>query len=184
VLDVCAGTADIAIAVAQRGGRAVALDFALPMLEVGRRKARTRDVAFVEADALALPFQNDTFDAATIGFGLRNIAAAAGQTSAIAALLSEMARVVRPGGRVVSLETSRPPSEIVRCGYHVYLRLAVALSPLLSEGPAYRYLLRTVRTFPSAGQVADLFRAAGLTDVDYTGLVFEAAAIHTGRVPE
>ncbi len=183
VLDVCAGTADIAIAAARRGSKAVALDFSLPMLRLGRRKARGLPVAFVEADALRLPFCDDTFCAATIGFSLRNIAAPTGDMASIAALISELSRVVRPGGWVVSLETSQPPSRIARSAYHAYLRLAVALSPLLSEGGAYRYLLRTVTEFPPADRVADLFRAAGLRDVGYTHLLLGAAAVHTGRAP-
>jgi demethylmenaquinone methyltransferase/2-methoxy-6-polyprenyl-1,4-benzoquinol methylase len=122
------------------------------------------------------------FDAAAIGFSLRNIAAPTDNLSSVVELLEEMARVVRRGGWVVSLETSQPKSGVLRTVYHAYVRFAVSLAPLLSEGAAYRYLLRTVLRFPPADGVAELFRAAGLEEVSYTNLLFGAAAIHVGRV--
>jgi len=175
-LDVCCGTGDIALALVHLGASAVALDFSPPMLAVARRKARGHPVAFLQADALSLPFPDNTFDAAAVGFSLRNVAS-------IPRLLSEMARVVRPGGWIVSLETSQPPSRALRAIYRAYLELVSSLTPLLSEGAAYRYLLRTILAFPPAGQIAQQFRAAGLADVSFTPLLFGAAALHTGRVP-
>jgi len=174
-LDVCAGTGDIALALARRGARAVALDFARPMLLLGQRKARDLPVFLVEGDALNLPFPDDNFDAAATGFSLRNVAS-------LPRLLSELARVVRPGGWVVSLETSQPPSPIVRAIYRAYLELAISLTPLLSEGSAYRYLANTIVAFPPAEKIADLFREAGLHEVSFARLMFGAVAIHYGQV--
>jgi demethylmenaquinone methyltransferase/2-methoxy-6-polyprenyl-1,4-benzoquinol methylase len=175
-LDLCCGTADIALALTRRRARAAALDFSRPMLDVGRRKSRGQPISFLQADALSLPFPDDTFHAAAIGFSLRSVAS-------IPRLLAEMARVVRPGGWIVSLETSQPPSRLLRAIYRVYLAAAVAPAPLLPGGSAYRYLLRTILAFSPAERIADLFRAAGLTGVSYRLLLFGAAAIHTGRVP-
>lgn len=175
-LDVCAGTADIALALADLAGSAVALDFSAPMLALARRKAAGRPVTLVQADALHLPFLDGTFHAAAVGFSLRNVAS-------VPRLLSEMARVVRPGGWVVSLETSQPTCAALRALYRAYLEIMVLLSTVLSEGPAYRHLLRTIIAFPPADRVADLFRRAGLRDVSYRLLAFGAAALHAGRVP-
>lgn len=174
-LDVCAGTADIAIALARAEARAVALDFSGDMLAIGRAKASGHTVACVEGDALHLPFPDDAFEAAAIGFSLRNVAS-------LPTLLGEMARVVRPGGWVVSLETSRPPVRAVRAVYHAYLRLAAALAPVLSDGQAYRYLADTIIAFLPAEEVAELFRAAGLREVSFKRLLFGAVAIHLGQV--
>jgi demethylmenaquinone methyltransferase/2-methoxy-6-polyprenyl-1,4-benzoquinol methylase len=175
-LDVCAGTADIALALTRLDARAVALDFCAPMLALARRKAVRRPVAFLQADALSLPLADNTFHAAAVGFSLRNV-------SSIPDLLAEMTRVVRPGGWVVSLETSQPTSAVIRAFYRAYLEIMVLLSAPLSEGPAYRYFLSTIIAFPPADRVADLFRAAGLRDVSCTLLTFGAAALHAGRVP-
>lgn len=175
VLDVCAGTADIALAAAAHGARAVALDFSPEMVAIGVAKARGKPVAFVRGDALDLPFRDGSFDAAAVGFSLRNVAS-------VPQLLREMRRVVRPGGRVVSLETSQPRCRAVRALYHLYLRCAVSLAPLVSEGPAYRYLAGTIFAFAGSEEIAALFRAAGLRDVGFTALALGAVALHVGRV--
>jgi demethylmenaquinone methyltransferase/2-methoxy-6-polyprenyl-1,4-benzoquinol methylase len=182
LLDVCAGTADIAIAVGRLGGGAVALDFSRPMLDIGRRKARGLRVMFAEGDALSLPFRGDMFDAAAIGFSLRNLSAPGGDLAAVLRALREMARVVRTNGWVVALETSQPRARVARAAYHQYVRGAVAFAPLLSERAAYQHLLKTVVAFPGAEEVADLFRTAGLVDVSYTRMLLGAAALHVGRV--
>jgi len=174
-LDVCAGSADIALALERRGARVVALDFSREMLLVARRKVRDRPIWIVEGDALQLPFPNRTFDAAAVGFSLRNI-------ESLPRLLAEMARVVRPGGWVVSLETSQPPARALRLIYHAYLRLAISFTPLLSHGSAYRYLARSIFVFPPAEEIAQAFRAAGLRQVSFTRLLFGVVAIHRGQV--
>jgi demethylmenaquinone methyltransferase/2-methoxy-6-polyprenyl-1,4-benzoquinol methylase len=174
-LDVCAGTGDIALAMARRGARVAALDFSAEMLAIAREKARGRPIFLVQADALDLPFADHVFDAAAVGFSLRNVAS-------LPRLVAEMARVVRPGGWVVSLETSQPPSLVMRASYRAYLRAAISLAPLLSEGSAYRYLADTIGAFPPAEEIAEAFRAAGLRQVRFQRLLFGVVAIHAGQV--
>jgi len=175
-LDVCAGTGDIALSLARRGARVIAVDFSRPMLHLARQKSAGLPISFVLANALALPFADGRFEAAVAGFSLRNVAS-------VPRLLAEMARVVRPGGRVVSLETSQPRSRLVRLLYRVYLEAAIAAASLFSERAAYRYLLRTIVAFPPAHRVADLLRRAGLVEVTTHPLLLGAAALHTGRRP-
>jgi demethylmenaquinone methyltransferase / 2-methoxy-6-polyprenyl-1,4-benzoquinol methylase len=177
VLDVAAGTGELSLALTARGARVVALDFAPPMIAAGRARTQGRAVHYVQGDALALPFPDATFAAATIGFTLRNVASRA-------QLFSEMTRVVRPGGYVVSLETSQPPSRLLRAAYHAYLSAAACLTPLLSEGPAYRYFARSVAAFAEAEAIADELSAAGLQEVSYRHLLTGVVALHVGRVGE
>lgn len=173
-LDVATGTGDIAFALAEADARVVGLDFAAGMLALARRRGRGRPVWLVRGDALRLPFPDDTFAAATIGFTLRNL-------TSRALLLAELARVTRPGGRVVVLETSQPPCALLRALYHGYLRAATSLAPLLSEGAAYRHLARTVIAFPPAEEIAGEFRAAGLQNVSFRRLLFGTVALHVGE---
>lgn len=173
-LDVCAGTADISLALARRGARAVALDFSSEMLALGQRKSRGKPIAFVLGDALQLPFPDRTFEAAVVGFSLRNVAS-------LPQLLAEMRRVVKPGGWVVSLETSQPPSRLVRALYRLYLSITISFTPLLSEGSAYGYLASSILAFPPAEEVAAAFRAAGLTDVSFQLQLLGVVAVHAGR---
>jgi demethylmenaquinone methyltransferase/2-methoxy-6-polyprenyl-1,4-benzoquinol methylase len=175
-LDVCAGTGDIAVSLARKGARVVALDFSSPMMAVGRRRAAGLPVAHVRGDALLLPFPDNAFDAATIGFSLRNLISRA-------RLFAEMARVVRPGGWLVSLETSQPPNRLIRRLYHLYLGLAITCASLIAEGAAYRYLAGTIIGFPPAEAVAKELREAGLVEVRIRRLFFGAVAVHYGQVP-
>lgn len=175
-LDVCAGTGDIALALSRLGAEVVALDFAPHMLARAQERRGRQRLALVQGDALALPFRDASFEAAAVGFSLRNVFSLPG-------LLAEMRRVVRPGGWVVSLETSQPSSRLVQRIYHQYLRLAVSFAPLLSVGSAYRYLAQTIFAFPPADEVAGLFRAAGLEEVSHQALLLGVVAIHRGRVP-
>jgi len=174
-LDVCAGTGDIAISLARRGGRAVALDFAPEMIAVGRRRTAELAVRYVRADALLLPFPDHAFDAATIGFSLRNVASRA-------QLFAEMARVVKPGGRVVSLETSQPPSRLVRAAYRLYLVIMMVLAGIISDGSAYRHLAGTIATFPPAQVIADEMTAAGLEEVTFRRFLLGTVVVHAGIV--
>ena len=175
-LDVCAGTGDIAVALARRTARVLAVDFSPEMMAIGRRRAAGLPVIHVGGDALFLPFSADTFDAATVGFSLRNVASRS-------QLFSEMKRVVHPGGRVVCLETSRPRGRLLGWLHRVYVGLAIACAGLIAEGAAYRYLAGTIIGFPTAEQIAEEMREAGLVEVQMRRLLLGAVALHCGKVP-
>ncbi len=178
ILDVCCGTGDLALAYAAKAGpnvRIVASDFCRPMLDRGAEKgARAgRPIEWVEADAMALPFPDATFDLVTVAFGLRNIA----DTSRG---LAEMARVTRPGGRLAILEFSLPRSALIRHGYLWYFRnvlprLGNALARNRSD--AYTYLNQSVEEFPSGERLAAVVRAAGYEAVTMLPLTFGIATL-------
>jgi demethylmenaquinone methyltransferase/2-methoxy-6-polyprenyl-1,4-benzoquinol methylase len=179
-LDVCTGTGDLAFALARRvtpTGRVVGADFAEKMLERARAKAadRSENVEFVQADALALPFADDTFDGATVAFGIRNV-------SDLAKGLSEMARVVRPGGRVVILEITTP--QRLRRFYELWFdRVVPLLGKLLGrDGAAYGYLPASVKRFPEPRALAATMVEAGLEDVRWQLFAGGIVALHYGRV--
>ena len=156
-LDVACGTGALTRALARRvgpGGRVVGMDFSEGMLDGARR--RSPGMTWVQGDALELPFGDAEFDAATIAFGLRNLA---DPTRGLA----EMARVVRPGGRMVVLEFLRPPAGPVGRAYRVYLTrvLPVLGGRVSGDAAAYRYLSETVDSYLAADQMTDLARGAG-----------------------
>lgn len=181
-LDVCTGTGDLALELARRvgpGGRVIGGDFSLPMLRLGRQKIRRRGAAgFVSmalADALRLPFGDNAFDAATVGFGIRNVAD-------VEAGIREMARVVRPGGRVVLLEFSQPKNPIFARLYRWYsFRVMPWLGGLISGRRwAYEYLPSSVAAFHTREQLTEMMRRAGLGDVRVLDLNFGTVVIHCG----
>ncbi len=179
-LDCCTGTGDLAFELADRvtpAGRVVGVDFAEEMLARARQKARDRgaQVQFLAADALALPFPDDTFDAATVAFGIRNV-------SNLDEGIAEMARVVRPGGRLVILEITTPAR--LRRFYEVWFgRIVPHLGRLLGrDGAAYSYLPASVRRFPEPPALAERMAAAGLADVRWRRLAGGIIALHHGRV--
>lgn len=177
-LDLCAGTLDVAVALAnQQGfdGRVVAADFAEPMLRAGLAKAHSHPVHAVNADALGLPLGTGSCAGAIVAFGVRNLAD-------LDAGLREVARVIRPGGKFVILEFTTPPNAIVRRGYHLYFHnLLPRLGGLISgHRDAYRYLPESVTHFPSASALADRLASAGFRDVRWELLTFGIAAIHVG----
>ena len=179
-LDCCTGTGDLALALADRAtasGQVVGVDFAERMLARAREKAAARgtSVAFLAADALALPFDDGHFDAATVAFGIRNLSDLDGG-------ISEMARVVRPGGRVVILEITTP--QRLRRFYEIWFDRAVPrLGRLLGrDGAAYSYLPASVRRFPEPPALAARMVAAGLDDVRWRPLAGGIVALHHGRV--
>jgi demethylmenaquinone methyltransferase / 2-methoxy-6-polyprenyl-1,4-benzoquinol methylase len=181
-IDVAAGTGKLAAVLADRVGpfgRVVAVDLSPEM--VRRGTANTGDLVqleFILGDALALPFEDARFDAATIAFGL-------GTLPDLAAGLRELRRVVRPGGRVVCLEPTMPWP---RWWGRIYHRTARRLAPLaVSVGgrrEAYRRLARLVQNVPDADTLADLMRAAGLVEVGHRRLGLGAVALHVGTAPE
>lgn len=176
-LDVATGTGRIAAELARVGARAVGIDFALGMMFQGRRDGvgREGDVLFVGADALNLPFADDTFDCVTTGFAMRNV-------SDIGGAFREMRRVVKPGGRVVCLEVGRPRWRVARFFHAIYTGKIVPLLGRLvaRDADAYSYLPGSMRRFPPPEELARIMRGAGLRNVRYKQLTFGAVAVHTG----
>jgi demethylmenaquinone methyltransferase/2-methoxy-6-polyprenyl-1,4-benzoquinol methylase len=166
VLDVCAGTGDVALAFAEHAqpSEIVCVDLSRGMLDIGAEKARRRNlgalIRFVEGDALRLPFDDGRFDAVSIAFGLRNL-------SDYAAGVSEMRRVLAPGGRLLVLEFAPPSRVLYRGGYAFYLgRLVPFVGGLVSGSPeAYAYLASSVGEFLPGERVVELFEKAGLRNV-------------------
>ena len=181
VLDVAAGTSDLSLALARRHPTAgvVALDFSLGMLAHGRAKVRRRReearIAFLAGDALRLPFSDDTFDAVTSGFLMRNVIDVEGA-------FAEMRRVARPGGRVVCLEISKPTFPLFSRAFWWYLTVLVPLvgRVVSGHGEAYRYLPDSVARFVSADELKRRMERAGLRDVTYRRLMLGSVAIHVG----
>jgi demethylmenaquinone methyltransferase / 2-methoxy-6-polyprenyl-1,4-benzoquinol methylase len=178
VLDVATGTGDLAIELAGRvggGGEVVGSDFSEKMLERARVKAP--GLRFEVGDALQLPYEDDEFDAATVGFGARNFAD-------LQRGLSEMARVVRPGGRVVVLEITTPSRPPLSLFYGMWFdRVVPALGRLTPSSEAYTYLPNSVKRFPGPAQLAGQLYAAGLDEISYLILAGGIIAIHKGTVP-
>ncbi len=178
-LDLCAGTLDLARELAlQRGfaGRVVGSDFAFPMLARGLAKIATVPVAPVCGDAQLLPFANETFSGATVGFGVRNL-------SDPAAGFCEMHRVLQPGGRLVVLEFTVPPGPLMRRAYLLYFNHILPRVGRWVSGHswAYSYLPRSVRNFPGPGALAELMRGAGFAEVRWFLLSRGIAAIHVAQ---
>jgi demethylmenaquinone methyltransferase / 2-methoxy-6-polyprenyl-1,4-benzoquinol methylase len=179
VLDVATGTGDLAIALRQRvgpEGEVVGSDFSEAMLELARAKAG--DVDFELGNALDLPYDDASFDAATVGFGARNFAD-------LARGLSEMARVVRPGGRVVVLELTTPERPPLSWFYRLWFdRLVPLLGRVAGDVEAYSYLPSSVRRFPGARGLAAAMTAVGLVRVRWVLTAGGIIAIHSGEVEE
>lgn len=178
VLDVACGTGDLSLVLAEAGAvRVVGLDFCRPMLEIARRKAAEapRQIPFVEGDALRLPFADETFDAATIAFGLRNLAG-------VADGLRELRRILKPGGRLAVLEFSSPVVPGFRALFRFYFtRVLPRIGGLVSGSRgAYEYLPDSVTKFPDQKRLAELMRAEGFEGVEYSNLTGGIAALHTG----
>jgi demethylmenaquinone methyltransferase/2-methoxy-6-polyprenyl-1,4-benzoquinol methylase len=184
-LDVATGTGDLALALAERvgpGGEVVATDFSERMLELARAKAsaRARDgaarVVIESANALELPFADGEFDAATVGFGARNF-------SDLDQGLREMARVVRPGGRVVVLEITTPRRPPLSLFFELWFdRIVPALGRLAGDAQAYTYLPNSVRRFPGPRELAETMSRCGLERIRYVLTAGGIIALHQGVV--
>jgi demethylmenaquinone methyltransferase/2-methoxy-6-polyprenyl-1,4-benzoquinol methylase len=171
VLDACCGTGDLAVASARRGGKVTGIDFSERMLERARRKAP--DIEWVRGDLLALPFGDATFDAATVGFGVRNV-------EDLGRALAELRRVLRVGGRLGILEITRPRG-VLAPFYRVWFDgIVPLLGKVLPGGSAYTYLPASVRRFPGPDELTELLREAGFADVRYRLLAGGIVALHTG----
>lgn len=179
-IDLCCGTCDWTISMAQTsGGSITGLDFSENMLEVGRRKITEQgldsSIVLVQGNAMALPFEDNTFQYATIGFGLRNV-------PDLRQVLKEMQRVVKPGGMVVCLEVSKPTWQPFKGLYYFYFK---HLLPLLGKLIAkryeqYKWLPESLIQFPGREELAQIFRETGLTEVEAYPLTGGVAALHIG----
>jgi demethylmenaquinone methyltransferase/2-methoxy-6-polyprenyl-1,4-benzoquinol methylase len=171
VLDACCGTGDLAIAADKAGAEVTGLDFAERMLERARRKAPELD--WVRGDLLELPFEDGSFDAATVGFGVRNVAD-------LERGLAELRRVLRPGGRVGILEITRPRGPL-RIFYRLWFDALIPLAgKILPGGKAYTYLPASVRRFPGPEELAGLMEQHGFREVSFRPLAGGIVALHTG----
>ncbi len=173
-LDVATGTGDLAIALARRGGEVVGSDFSEGMLE--RARVKNRDVRWEQANALALPYPDDAFDAATVGFGARNFSDLRGG-------LSEMVRVVRPGGRVVVLEITTPTKPPLSTFFSLWFdRIVPLLGRVTGEDQAYSYLPNSVKRFPGPRELGAQMHGLGLRDVRWILTAGGIIALHSGTV--
>ena len=177
-LDLCTGTGDLALALRRRigpDGRVVGSDFSEAMLDLARRKSGEEGlpVEWGWADALDLPYGDESFDAVTIGFGARNLAD-------LDKGLSEMARVLRPGGRLVILEITRPQREPLASFYSLWFdRVVPVIGSVAGDSDAYSYLPNSVRTFPDPQSLAAKMDAAGFTEIRWLLLAGGIIAIHS-----
>ncbi len=179
-LDVACGTGDMALELARRvgpGGEVVACDFSEQMLELARAKAADRATVRIEwANALKLPYADDEFAAATVAFGVRNF-------SDLERGLSELARVVRPGGRVVVLEMTTPTRPPLSTFFRVWFdRVVPLLGRVAGDGDAFTYLPRSVRRFPGPQELAATMERCGLRSIRYVLTAGGIIAIHVGEV--
>jgi demethylmenaquinone methyltransferase/2-methoxy-6-polyprenyl-1,4-benzoquinol methylase len=173
VLDVACGTGTSSACLARSGAQVTGCDFSPGMLDVARTRAP--EIEFVFGDALKLPFEDATFDAATISFGLRNVADTRGA-------IAEMRRVVKPGGRLAICEFSHPPSGFVRAISTAYLRHGVPfIARRVSSSPqAYDYLVESIAAWPDQATLADVIRDAGWGSVTWRNLSGGVVAVHSG----
>lgn len=183
VLDVACGTGDLAFALAEASPhvRVVGVDFCRPMLELAAAKSARREgraVAFVEGDALRLPFADARFDAVSIAFGLRNLAR-------VEQGLEELLRVLKPGGRVAVLEFSQPVVPGFRALFQFYFTRVLPFVGGVVSGSrgAYEYLPRSVSKFPDQTALVEMMRRAGFERVEFQNLTGGVAALHTAARP-
>ena len=174
VLDACCGTGDLALAAARAGGRVTGLDFSAAMLERARRKAP--QLEWIEGDVLALPFDDASFDAATVGFGVRNV-------EDLPRAIAELRRVLRPGGRLGVLEITRPRGFLAPFYRLWFDGVVPLLGKLLPGGSAYTYLPASVRRFPGPEELRELIDAAGFRGTKVRLFAGGIVALHTADAP-
>jgi len=172
VLDACCGTGDLALAAKEAGGDVTGLDFSPRMLE--RARVKSDEIEWVQGDLLALPFEDAAFDAATVGFGVRNL-------DDLERGLAELRRVLRPGGRLAILEITQPRGVLAPFYRLWFDRLVPLLGRLLPGGSAYTYLPASVRRFPGPEQLGEMLGSAGFEDVRWKLFAGGIVALHIGR---
>jgi demethylmenaquinone methyltransferase / 2-methoxy-6-polyprenyl-1,4-benzoquinol methylase len=172
VLDAACGTGDLALEAERRGGKVTGLDFSERMLD--RARAKSDSIEWIQGDVMALPYDEAAFDAATIGFGIRNVSDLEGG-------LRELARVLRPRGRLAVLEITRPRG-LLRPFFRLWFDVLVPLAgKVLPGGSAYTYLPASVRRFPGPDDLADAMRRSGFENVSYRLLAGGIVALHVGE---
>lgn len=184
-LDVCCGTADWTLALGEavgESGLVTGLDFSENMLEVGKQKisaAKSKNIKLVHGNAMALPYEDNSFDYVTIGFGLRNVPDYMGA-------LKEMHRVVKPGGKVVCLETSQPTIPGFKQVYFFYFKHVMPLAGKLfvKKYDEYSWLQESTMAFPDRNRLAEMFEEAGLVDIEVKSYTGGVASMHLGHKPE
>jgi demethylmenaquinone methyltransferase / 2-methoxy-6-polyprenyl-1,4-benzoquinol methylase len=184
-LDLCCGTGDIALALAQNGAATTGLDFSPQMLEVAAQRQKTnpkfqnQSVKFLQGDAQQLPFSDNAFDIVTVGYGLRNL-------TSWERGLDEMFRVAKPGARIIVLDFGKPANPLWRKIYFTHLRCSVPLIGLLFAGnaSAYAYILESLKHYPAQLVVAEKMRALKLQNVRVINLLGGAMAINYGEKPK
>lgn len=183
LLDIATGTGDIAFAALKRCPEAIVVgaDFALKMMHVGRRQGRYgRLVRWTGADALQLPYADNCFDAVVSGYLMRNV-------TDIARALAEQRRVLKPGGRIVTLDTSPPPRNLLQPLIFAHLKVGIPLLGRLIAGEsasdAYRYLPESTRAFKTPEELAQLIESAGFGNVRFQTFMFGTMAVHSGCKP-
>ena len=181
ILDVATGTGKVAADLHSRvqpGGSVLGVDISPAMIRIAQRRFGDRPgLTYVVGDALALPTDDDAFDAATIAFGMRNL-------PDYRTGFAELARSVRPGGRVVCLEIARPRSRAARILQFWFDRIVPIVGRVAGQGGAYGYLVRSVKGYPAPERIAEIMRDAGLEDVSWTGLSGGIVTLHRGTVPQ
>ena len=185
-LDVCCGTGMLTIALAKttgESGKVVGLDFCEKMLDQAasniKNAKNNKAIRIIQGNAMALPFDDNTFDCATIAFALRNV-------PDIQQVITEMQRVVKPGGKVVSLELAKPSFPVFKQIYYLYFEQFLPLLGRIGvgiDGP-YQWLPESLKNYPHQSKVCEIFKATGLTDCGYTELTGGIVAIHYGIKPK
>ena len=180
-LDLCCGTGDISFALAKSGAQVSGLDFSEAMLAVANQRnpqSAIRNPQFIQGDAQKTLFANDTFDAVTVGFGLRNLAS-------WEAGLDEMVRVAKPGARLIVLDFGKPDNALWRAIYFTYLKLLVPFLGLLVCGKpsAYAYIIASLRDYPAQRGVEERMKKLGLVNVRVDNFIGGAMSINYGETP-
>lgn len=180
-LDVCSGTGDMAILLRKLAGdetSVVSLDISSSMICQAALKPEAKNISFCLSNACKLPFPDNTFDLTTISFATRNLNSS---RDALLEYFREFYRVLEPGGRFINLETTQPPSKMIRHLMHLYVRLAVPPLGYLTSGSkaAYKYLSYTIPRFFNAYELSDILYEAGFKKVSFSYLTFGVCAIHS-----